>query len=66
MIVHFLSTKHSFYMSRAARTGLLSRYLVAPGSLFILWIAPEDLVAAPPLYTSPSVSRSLALGSLLV
>ena len=46
--------------------GLLSRYLIVPVLLLILWITPEDLVAAPPLYTSPSVSRSLALGSLLV
>ena len=46
--------------------GLLSRYLVALGSLLILWIAPEDLVTALPLYTSLSVSRSLASGSSLV
>ena len=46
--------------------GLLLRYHVMLVLLLILWIAPEDLVAALPLYTLPSISRSLASGSLLV
>ena len=66
MIFCFLSTKHSFYMSRIDCMGLLSRYLVVPVLLLILWIAPEDLITTSPLYTLPSVSRLLALGSLLV
>ena len=66
MIDCFLSTKHSFYTSRADCTGLLSRYLISLVLLLILWIIPEDLITTLPLYILPSVSRLLTLGSSLV